>query len=127
MYGYVRGTYGYRMDTYRYKFWVKQYKNPPKNHYLPYFPFNLSSQTPILPLASLTKVETHTINPHKKVETHRLESPLTSAAPRLSLGIASQQPVGLLFFFLSLFFCCSAAFFLCGVSSTWRVGIGCLD
>ena len=42
-YGYVwyaRGTYGY-------VFWVKHYKNPPKNHYLPYFPFNLSSHPPI--------------------------------------------------------------------------------
>ena len=39
--------YGYVWVPYGYVFWVKHYKNPPKNNYLPYFPFNLSSHPPI--------------------------------------------------------------------------------
>ena len=46
-YGYVWVRQGYIWVPYRYVFWIKKYKNPPKNHYLPYFSFNLSPHPPI--------------------------------------------------------------------------------
>ena len=73
-YGYVWVRQGYVPVPYKYVFWVKQYKNPPKNHYLPYFSFNLSPHPPIRRQSYRTSnqkvLKTHT----RKLKTTNSES-----------------------------------------------------